>query len=288
MIKEGSLYETIDMMDQNMPIIFHKDFFSMQNGSSHFSCHWHEKIEFLYFTKGEAVIQCNSMEFEVKAGDLVVINSNELHQGYCISEKVEYYCIIIDTALFENRFLDICETKYIKPIYQNRILFMNRIENDIEAGKIINEFVKEYDSRKIGYELEIKAYIYHLLTFLLRNHVQLILTPREYEIRMNNLKRLNKVLEYIKVNYNEKIILDQLCSMVNLSRFHFCRIFKDMTGKSVGEYVNSLRINKAEAMLKEGGMNITEIAMNCGFNDINYFSRVFKKYKKLPPSWLLK
>jgi len=288
MIKEDSLYEKMDMMDQNLPMIFHKDFFSVHDGNDHFTRHWHEKIEFLYFIKGEAVIQCNSVEFEAKAGDLIVINSNELHQGHCTSESAEYYCIIIDTALFQNRFQDICETKYINPMFQNRILFNNKIESCDEAGKYIIEFAKEYYSQKIGYEMVLKANIYQLLTLLLRNHVQLVLTPREYEVRMNNLKRFNKVLEYIEENYNEKITLNHLCSIVNLSRFHFCRIFKDMTGKSVGQYTNSLRINKAETLLKEGEMNITEIAMNCGFNDINYFSRVFKKNRNMAPSQLLK
>lgn len=287
MDKEILLYENMDMTDQSMPIIFHKDFFSMESGEDNFSSHWHEKIEFLYFIKGKAAIQCNSSEFEVEAGDLIVVNSNELHQGHCISEEAEYYCIIIDTSLFQNRLLDICETKYINPIYHNRILFKNKIENDIDVGKYITEFAREYEAKEIGYEMAIKAYIYQLLTLLLRKHVQLILTPQEYVVRMNNLKRFNKVLEFIEEKYNEKITLNQLCSLANLSRFHFCRIFKDMTGKAVGEYTNSLRINKAEVMLKEGGKNITEIGMSCGFNDINYFSRVFKKYKRIPPSQLL-
>ena len=288
MIKENSLYERMDMMDQRLPIIFHKDIFSMSNGNDNFTCHWHEKIEFLYFTKGQAMIKCNSLEFGVKAGDLIVVNSNELHQGYCISEPCEYYCIIIDTGLFQNRFQDICETKYINLMFQNQILFKNKVENDAEVSKFIMAFVHEFDSKEIGYELELKANIYHLLTLLLRNHVQLILTPKEYEVRMKNLNRFNKVMEFIEENYNEKIELNQLCSMLNLSRFHFCRLFKDLTGKSVGEYTNALRIYKAEAMLKEGELNISEIALLCGFNDINYFSRVFKKYKKVAPSHFIK
>lgn len=288
MSKDYSLYEKIDSMDQSLPVIFHRDHLTNRPGNNYIGCHWHEKIEFLFFLKGEAIIQCNSTSMNVKENDLVVVNSNELHQGHCLSDELDYYCIIVDTSLFQSRRVDICEAKYINPISQNLILFKNKIENDMEVAACINNFVKEFESKEIGYEMAIKACIYQLLVLLLRNYVQLVLTPREYDARMKNLKRLNNILEYIENNYTEKITIDQLCSMANISRFHFCRIFKDITGKSVGEYLNSIRVNKAETMLKETDMNITEVAMACGFNDINYFSRLFKEYKKISPSTVVK
>lgn len=288
MSKDYLLYEKMDMMDQNLPIIFHKNYLSYNGVPNHFDCHWHEKIEFLFFTKGEALIKCNSLEILAKKGDLIVVNSNELHQGYCISDSVEYFCIIFDTSLFQSRHVDTCETKYINPISHNSILFKNKIENDKEVAKHIHEFVKEYESKEIGYEMAVKATLYHLLVLLLRNHVQLVLTSKEYDARMRNLKRFNGVLEYIENNFNDKITLDQLCSMTNISRFHFCRVFKSITEKSMGEYLNQLRINKAEALLKSGDVNITEAAMSCGFDDINYFSRMFKKYKNVSPSSVLR
>jgi AraC-like DNA-binding protein len=233
------------------------------------------------------LVKCNSLEIQAKKGDLVVINSNELHNGYCISESVEYYCIIFDTSLFQSRHIDTCETKYINPISQNRILFENKIESNKEIAKHILEFVKEYETKEIGYEMAVKATLYQILVLLLRNHVQLVLTSKEYDVRMRNLKRFNSVLEYIENNYNDKITIDQLCFMVNISRFYFCRLFKSITGKSMGEYLNQLRINKAESFLQNGDVNITEAAMSCGFDDINYFSRMFKKYKHESPSSIL-
>jgi len=287
MSKDYLLHENMDMMDQNLPIIFHKDTLLSKKTHDHFNCHWHETIELLYFTKGEALIKCNSLEILAKKGDLVVVNSNELHQGNCVSQLAEYSCIILDTSLFQSRHVDTCETKYINPISQNRILFKNKIENNKEVAGYIHEFVKEYDAKEIGYEMAVKATLFQLLVFLLRNHVQLVLTPKEYDSRMKNLKRFNSILEYIENNYNSKITIDQLCSMAHISRFYFCRVFKSITNKSLGEYLNQLRINKAEAFLKNGDANITEAAMSCGFDDINYFSRLFKKYKNVTPSSIL-
>lgn len=282
------LHENMDMMDPNLPIIFHRDSRLSKPAHDHFNCHWHETIELLYFTKGEAMVKCNSNETYVKKGDLIVVNSNELHQAHCISPSVQYHCIIFDTSLFQSRHVDTCETKYINPIIQNRILFKNKIENNRQVAKYINEFVNEYEMMEIGYEMAVKATLFQLLVFLLRNHVQLVLTQSEYDARMRNLKRFNSILEYVENNYTGRITIDQLCTMAHISRFYFCRVFKNITGKTLGEYLNQLRINKAESLLKDGAVNITEAAISCGFDDINYFSRVFKKYKNKAPSTILR
>ena len=287
MSKDYLLYEKMDIMDQNMPIIFHKDHLD-KNSYSCFPCHWHEKIELLYFMDGEALIKCNSLDIPAKKGNLVIINSNQLHQGWCMTESTDYYCIIFDTSLFQSRHVDVCEAKYINPISGNRILFKNRIESNEYVTSLIHEFVKEYEAKQIGYEMAVKATLYQLLVFLLRNHVRVLLTSREYDARMKNLKRFNRVLEYIENNYSEKITIDRLCAMANVSRFYFCRLFKSITNRSLGEYLNRLRVNKAEELLKSGNCNITEAAMSCGFDDMNYFSRVFKKYKNESPSSMLK
>ena len=281
------LYEKMDMMDQNLPIIFHHYNLTKKDTDICFSCHWHEKIELLYFIKGEVLIKCNLLEMQAKEGDLIVVNSNELHQGYFISKSVEYFCIIFDTSLLQSRNIDTCEVKYISPISKNHILFRNKIEKNKQVTKLIREFVNEYETKKIGYEMAVKATLYQLLVILLRNHIQLTLTTKEYDSRMRNLKRFNCVFEYIEKNYGEKITIDQLCSMVNISRFHFCRVFKSITEKTPLEYLNQLRINKSYHLLKNGDVNITEAAMACGFDDMNYFSRMFKKYRKESPSSVL-
>jgi len=152
----------------------------------------------------------------------------------------------------------------------------------------VEHIIKEYQSKDIGREIAIKAYIYQLMVILLRGHVKHMLTPREYGIRKKRLERFNKILKFIDENYHEDITIDKLCSMANLSKYRFCHLFKEITGKPFSEYLNMVRINKAEEMLHETDMNVTEIALSCGYNDANYFSRVFKKYRKKAPSTIVK
>jgi len=281
-MRDYSLYEKAYLPDPGFPVrIFcnHEE-----DSTSGIYTHWHEQIELLYFVKGNAVVECNSVPIEVKSGDLIVVNSNDLHSVQNGWDSVTYYCIIIDTSLLQSSPTDTCEIKYIVPITKNLIVFKNKICNDPEVIGCIENIINENEKKDIGFELSIKSYIYRLLVLLLRNYVNKILTPKEYNIKVRNLGKLNCVLKYIEENYTEKITIDQLAEMICVSNYYFCHLFKQVTGKTLSEYINSVRVNAAEVLLKTSDMNITEVALAVGFNDINYFSRVFKKYKKYPPS----
>jgi AraC-like DNA-binding protein len=90
-------------------------------------------------------------------------------------------------------------------------------------------------------------------------------------------------VSFIKENYDKPLTTKQMSLMVHLSEGYFCQVFKEVTGNTAMEYVNRVRIDKAEKMLKKTEMTITEIAFCCGFGDANYFSRMFKKLKGISP-----
>lgn len=285
-MKDYSLYVKAYIPDRDFPVqVFRHDY---DSGSHPFSSHWHEQIEFLYFIEGSAVIECDSCPICVSPGDLVIVNSNELHSARYCKKNLSYYCIIIDPSLYRSSFPDACEIKYISPIASNLILFENKISKDGAVSQCINDIIEEYECKKVGYELAVKASVFRLLVILLRNHVKRVLTQKEYNSRLSNLKRFENVMKYIEDNYTEKITIKELSRIAGLSVFHFCHLFKNLTGKSAGEFINSFRIDKAEELLKSTGLNITEVALASGFNDANYFSKQFKKYKMVPPSMIKK
>jgi transcriptional regulator GlxA family with amidase domain len=106
----------------------------------------------------------------------------------------------------------------------------------------------------------------------------------EYNIRIKYLENLNSALKYIADNYLEDITTSQLAKIANFSEYYFSSVFKKTTGMTVKEYIHHFRINKAEILLKSTNMTISEVAINTGFNDINYFSRIFREYKQVSPT----
>lgn len=249
-----------------------------------FEKHWHEQFQILYFEQGEAVIHCNANTYTPKPGDVIIINSNELHYGVTYGEHLIYHIVKVDFNFLLSSQQDLCQTKYITPLLQGRIRFENLISQDNQLSAAIREIIDEYAKQNLGCELAIKAHIYHVLVHLLRHYQQEILQPAEQERQQRTLHQLRAALEYMDEHYHETIRLNELAKLANMSSQHFCRLFKMLTGKRPIDYINYLRINEAVTLLSESHFNISEIAMAVGFDDSNYFSRIFKKYKKLSPS----
>ncbi|NJD01956.1 MAG: helix-turn-helix domain-containing protein [Ruminiclostridium sp.] len=277
-----SLYEFINMSEGDFPIRCHHSV--LQQKGPTFPCHWHEHIEFHYYTKGSAIVYCDSSPIYAKAGDLVVINSNELHSGENTSGELEYICIIVGVDHLHSSIIDPVETKYITPIERNLIMFQNKISGVESVAECIKNIVTEYNSKQVGFELEIKSNIYHLLALLMRNQVKKVLSRSEYRLRARNLERFGKIFGYIDEHYADELTIHTLSCLVNLSGFHFCRLFKEITGKTLSGYINRVRIEKADRLLLEHKYAIGEVALLCGYNDINYFSRMFRRYRNMSPS----
>jgi AraC-like DNA-binding protein len=277
-----ALYHYMNMPDRAFLVdIFERRF---QGPGPIFNQHWHAHLQFIYFTAGQAFITCNSRSFQVGAGDLVVINGNELHYGDSQSSEVLCYMIRIDFSFLLSNQVDSCQTKYINPLIQNQIAFKNLVRNDKDIVFCIKKMIAEYSSRDTGYELAIKASAYELIVLLLRGYLDKVYSEKEYEVIIRNIKRFQFIIDFLDKHYHEPIHTEQLAVMANISKYHFCRLFKQLTGKSAGDYIQQLRINNAIILLREGELNITEIALASGFNDTNYFCRIFKKYQKLSPS----
>ncbi|AAK79419.1 AraC-like DNA-binding protein/mannose-6-phosphate isomerase-like protein (cupin superfamily) [Clostridium acetobutylicum] len=261
--------------------IFFKD--DILNGEN-FKRHWHEHLQIYYFTAGTAYLECAQNKFDVTTGSIAIINSNELHYLESHSNNLKFYTIRIEpTFLFSNK-EDLLQTKYLAPLALNRITFKNLIENDLQILECIKTILKEYSSKNIGYELAVKANIYQLIVYLLRGYVDKILNENEFEERKRILNKFQCVFRLIEEKYTEKLTLNELADCVNFSTHHFCRTFKQMTGKTTTDYINGIRLYKSTNYLKQTDLNITEIAIKCGFDNNNYFSRLFKKHYDMTPT----
>ncbi|WP_442956414.1 helix-turn-helix domain-containing protein [Paenibacillus sp. YIM B09110] len=280
-----SLREPMDMPNPHFPIKVHRTTFN-ENGETLFSSHWHEHLEFLYFVSGEAIIECGGTAIHAAEGDLIVVNSNELHSGISKSDHLFYYALIADASLLHSQSVDDAETKFITPIIQNRLLLHNHIRGDKKASACMLAIIDELEHHEFGYELAIKSELYRLLTLLLRSHVATVLTENESDERLKNIERFAPIFSYIDDNYQETLTVKQLSAMAGLSRYHFSRLFKELSGKTVTEYVTATRLNQADHLLRHTSLTVSEIAAATGFSDIYYFSRTFKRNKNVSPSSL--
>jgi AraC-like DNA-binding protein len=287
MEKSPVLREEMNMPDPLFPIKIHHCRYE-KTGATTFSHHWHEHLEFLYVVEGEARFSCNSESHDVVPGDIVIVNSADLHHGISLSDRLFYYAVIVDPSLLHSHTVDTVEAKYMTPIAQGRIRFANKIPDDPIVRESLTSLIEEFNGRAFGYELAVKSWLYRLLTALLRRHAAVSLSPEQYSSRLRRLERLDPVFRHIEERYADKITVDELAAIARMSRFHFGRVFKELTNRSVTDYLNFVRINKSEYDLRHSEKTITEIALENGFGDVYYYSRLFKSYKNVTPSSLRK
>lgn len=117
-----------------------------------------------------------------------------------------------------------------------------------------------------------------LLTLLMRNgyHHKNITTYKDNY-------QLNNITDYLTKNYNKEITLDMLAIQFNINKFYLSRIFKQNYHTTIMSYLNTLRINESKQLLRFSDDSIESIALQCGFNDANYYIRTFKKIETITP-----
>jgi AraC-like DNA-binding protein len=151
---------------------------------------------------------------------------------------------------------------------------------------IMMELLREYRTKSACYEQVMTGLLHQLSGLILRHMPGEAVDPRRDKRRITNMKIMQEVLEYLDANYMHPITLADAAREANMSLFHFSRFFKSISGMSYVAYLNRIRVNQAEHLLRSTDKSILDIALECGFSNIRTFNRVFKQLKERTPSEL--
>lgn len=242
------------------------------------SQHFHNEIELVKILDGKMNFTVDHSSFSGKKDEIIFIDSRIPHETMSDDSQLTRILLIqfnpkqtYDSYLF-------------KLINQNnKEYYIFNIENPLyhTLSHLLDCLLKEYQQQEKGYELYLKSLLYALMGFFSRN--QIILTE-SIELENKLIQKINPVIKYVETNYNQDISLESAGKLLNLHPTYFCKIFKQATGKNFISYLNFVRISKAEDLLIFSDKSITEIAMETGFANIQYFNRIFKAAKGRTPS----
>ena len=227
--------------------------------------HWHEHTEIHVLLRGGATLLCDSEPIPLTAGDCVTISGNELHQGG--GGRCSFLCLLVPPSLLGNRYT----------VFQ-------RVIQDEHITKLASQIAEAAASDDNASALQMHGLACLLLSHLLRHHTLSVLEESLSSKRIKDLERINHALLLMDQRYQTQLSTAFLASSVYLSEGYFCTLFKEIVGKSAMDYLNQLRVERAEELLKSSDMSISEIAYCCGFSDPNYFSRTYKRILKKTPS----
>lgn len=231
--------------------------------------HWHEHMELLFIIRGNISVRCEGKIFEAKAGECLIIDGNELHQG--AGGEAEYLCINIPRSMMGAQ-----NVKY------------KRVVSDSNINQLALNIIHEHTHGDEESHIAIMGYINLLIAILNRKHIYKKYDTEGYNIYSKKTIMLNKVIAFLEDNYSEQISLNEVSQLANVNKSYLCKEFRQYTGKTINEYINYLRCMKAKEFLISTDISITEISYICGFNDPNYFARKFKQIMGVCPSEIRK
>lgn len=246
--------------------------------------HWHTEYEIIRILEGEFPLTIKDKFVVAKKGDIIFIHDTILHGG--MPKDCVYECIVFDMKLLlkknhacTKQIQDIINhKKFIEPILSTK-------KNGLSA--CCNALFNSMNSKEAGYEFIAQGSLYCLIGIILKNELYINndKNTKRTEEKMLSFKR---VLSLIENEYTKPLTLEDLSRVTGMTPKYFCRFFSEMTNKTPIEYLNYYRIESACEQLLTTDSSITDIGLNCGFNDVSYFIKTFKRYKGVTPKQYIK
>lgn len=242
--------------------------------------HYHNSYQIIYVVEGEAEFTISGKTYEVKNNSLIIINNLEhhslkfkgnLYRRYYILIKPDHFQVLVNEPVL----LSILKHRpdnfnHVIPLYdEDRSIVLNFIKDIYEEVK----FEKAFCETKVGCLLQL------LLIYVYRNH------KRSFPVTSLNssIDKIHEVQKYIEINFNEDIRLKDVASLFFIDMYYLSHLFKNITGFTFKEYVIFQRISHARDLLVYTTDDITRVGINSGFNNVNNFIRIFKKYERITP-----
>lgn len=249
--------------------------------------HKHDFIEIACVISGSGMHIVGENRYETSRGDLFVINTDVPH-GFFPKEgngspPVVYNCVFmpqfLDLSLFSaNHFADVLSSFLFRSLFPEDFTpqpdLRLRGAEFSEIGDLFEHMYFEYKQMKMGYVDILRAYLIELIIKIFRYMEE---SSSGVKPAQKKQELISRAIEYMKMNYDSEITLSDLAMQSFLSKNYFSRLFKQVTGTNVSDYIQYLRVDQACALLKTTDMKVADISSQVGFSDIKFFYEVFKK-----------
>ncbi|MDF7823088.1 AraC family transcriptional regulator [Pontiellaceae bacterium B12227] len=242
--------------------------------------HSHDFCELVIVTQGRAMHMLEGNAFPVTAGDVFLLQGHQRHYFY-ERERLDLINIMYDPekiALPENelrRMPGYCAMFMLEPAYRRQHRFASRLHLKrvplARVERLSEEMEKECLDDIPGREVALRAKLMELMVYLSRAYTDSDTTEAHALLRVGN------VIGALENDFSRDWKLEDLLDIAHMSRSNLMRVFRKATGQTPIEYLVRLRIQKAMEMLRNTDLTITEIALEVGFNDSNYFTRQFRR-----------
>lgn len=242
--------------------------------------HYHSEYEMVYICRGKGVRYIGGSVQKFGEGDLVFLGPGLAHIWINQEDEDEVEGIVVQfPEKLLRPFTSLPEFREVKELLENSAYGLQIIgETKDKLVSLLKNSVSSNGIRKINYLLE-------FLDLMTNKTERKIIDPwAQQEKDIHNDKRINDVQRLVRGFYNRNIGIPEAASLANMENSSFCRFFKQKTGKSFTKYLNETRVDRACSLLLENKLTISQLAFDCGFNNISNFYRQFGKITGKTPA----
>ena len=249
-----------------------------QVGKDHYYRTWHksEKNMFLLLHSGDGSIVTRDGSFPMSEGTLCFIGNEKYH--YTFPEHAENY-------VRSKIFISSNELSALMKILNISAAFPKKFDSDqihiamLDAQniQIAEQLFRRLDQISLNsnyYQAELYSAVFRLIVLLCEG---------DHTRAHTSVSGIQSAVNYINEHISEDLTIEDICKSVYMSKYYFCRLFKEKTGMTVMKYILQTRIMMAKEMLRSGNMPIAHISEACAFSSISYFSRIFKSETGMTP-----
>lgn len=250
--------------------------FEGENGNYVREKHWHTSVEIFAVMEGRLDFFVNKDEYPLKAGEQIIINSNETHSIHAV-EKNKTVVLQIPLKQFENYFT---AQRYIRFRGQEELV-------DKKLASLLRKLYHVYSERKIGYEFRTISIFYEIMYILVKDYR--VTETREKDIRHSRrLDALSKITTYMREHYREELKLSDVAATFGYSDAYLSRMFQKYAKINYKTYLQDIRMAYAYRDLLNTDHTISQIALDNGFCSSRGFSGEFQKRYGVLPSEMRK
>ena len=287
----NNLYEYDDILNSPIEAFYYK----YPENTLPVKEHWHYFLETIYVISGEIKVSCNDTVHILKSGNVIFIPPQAVHSISNASDKNNYcYAVLkFDSGKLHisGNYIPGINTIFATPVISENLplFFSEKDYGEFNLNKFFTDCIKEIKEKKYGYDVFIFNRINEFLIILLRlwrdyglDRLDLICSkPGEHSIR--------NIIHYIDEHSSENLEVNELAKMCGMSYSHFAKTFRSLYKQTCKEYIEFVRLNKAENMLLFTNYDLNYISSETGFSDCSHFIRIFKrKYSITPKQYRLK
>ncbi len=247
-----------------------------------FEQHFHSAVEVIIPVTGEVLVFAGDEEYHVQTGEVIIIPAGYTH-GLRMDDNCERELLLFEmNGVFTLKEFTAFRQMMAKPVY-----LMKDHPCREQVRSIFLEIIRVHRSGSMLRNMHNYAQILAIYAILGEEYLIRSATPVEMNVLHRQLSgedAFNRALEYINKNYMDDVTLDSLAAYAGFSRYTLSRMFRQHTGETFTQYLSKRRVDMAMELLASTRLPVTQVALQCGFNSIATFNRVFRDVRGCTPT----